>query len=268
MAHKTPEQKYQGKKRELNLGLANNLFGAGVGVGAIKLAHDKAKTLDPKDMKFKAPAEQKVSRVGAALRRAKIPPKAAVAGAGAALVGGSLINAGMDAQSAYYFGRERAKLKKPEPKEGQPVKKSYTREGLVDIYSTTRRRDSGIGYNLNSRNLEEITKRTPRGDEREHARQRKVARNEILGYTGAGAAGIGGAGLVAGSFDPRAAKTIGEHFGEAAFQRSPAYMRRAGKAGKYMPKGKFWGGAGLLAAAPAAAVLNRKAAERGKQAWR
>lgn len=109
--------KYKKKKREIDVGLANNAFGAAAGLAGTKLAWDQAKRLDPDTMQVKfKPSDVKTSKVGLALKKIKVPPKAAALGAGSAIVGSQLVNGAMDAQSAQYFARERAKLKKP--KEG------------------------------------------------------------------------------------------------------------------------------------------------------
>lgn len=104
-------KKYKKKKREIDIGLANNAFGAAAGLAGTKLAWDQAKTIKPDTMKT-AP-EVKTSKVGLALKKLKVPPKAAAVGAGSAIVGAQLVNGAMDAQSAQYFARERSKLKKP-----------------------------------------------------------------------------------------------------------------------------------------------------------
>lgn len=105
-------QKYKKKKREINVGLANNAFGAAAGALGTKLAWDQAKNIDPKTMTINQPP--KVSRTGKFLQKMKVNPKVAVAAAGTALVGSQLANAALDAQSAQYFARERGKLKNPE----------------------------------------------------------------------------------------------------------------------------------------------------------
>lgn len=104
-------KEYKKKRREVDVGLANNAFGAAAGVAGTKLAWDQAKTLSPETMKT-AP-ESKTSRVGLALKKMKVNPKVAVLGAGSAIVGSQLVNGAMDAQSAQYFARERMKMKKP-----------------------------------------------------------------------------------------------------------------------------------------------------------
>lgn len=121
---KKPQQtkamkQYKRKKREIDIGLANNAFGAAAGLAGTKLAWDQAKTLDPKTMTTK-PAPT-VSRMGRTLKKLKVNPKVAVAAAGTTIVGSQLLNGAMDAQSAQYFARERAKLKKPD---NQYIKKS------------------------------------------------------------------------------------------------------------------------------------------------
>lgn len=114
---------YKKKKREVEIGLANNTFGAAAGVAATKMAYDKAKTVKPADVYSatkKIPFTQKKIPVGRALKRMKMSPKAAVLTAGAVGVGAQLANGAMDAQSAHYFARERMKMKPPKTK----VKKS------------------------------------------------------------------------------------------------------------------------------------------------
>lgn len=104
-------KKYKKKKREIDVGLANNAFGAAAGLAGTKLAWDQAKSLDTKTMTIKQPP--KVSWTGKQLKRVGVNPKVAGVAAGSAIVGSQLANGLMDAQSAQYFARERSKLKKP-----------------------------------------------------------------------------------------------------------------------------------------------------------
>lgn len=111
---------YKKKKREVNIGLANNAFGAAAGAAATKMAYDQVKGgINPKTMTWKQDAP-KPSKVGLALKKLKVSPKKAAIAAGGALVGSQLINGAMDAQSAQYFARERMNMKPPK----QKVKKS------------------------------------------------------------------------------------------------------------------------------------------------
>lgn len=104
-------QEYKKKKREVDIGLANNAFGATAGALGTKLAWDQARNINPKDMTINQPP--KVSQTGKFLKKIGVKPKAAIIAAGGALVGSQVVNAGLDAQSAQYFARERTKLKKP-----------------------------------------------------------------------------------------------------------------------------------------------------------
>lgn len=113
-------QTYKKKKREVEVGLANNTFGAAAGVAATKMAYDKVKREVPTnkvwDYKKKIPLTNKHIPIGRALKKLKLKPAAAVATIGAGAVGAQLVNGAMDAQSAQYFARERMKLKKPSEK--------------------------------------------------------------------------------------------------------------------------------------------------------
>lgn len=104
-------KKYKKKKREVDIGLANNAFGAAAGALGTKLAWDQARNINPETMTINQPP--KVSRTGKYLKKMGVNPKVAIGAAGTALVGSQLLNAGLDAQSAQYFARERTKLKKP-----------------------------------------------------------------------------------------------------------------------------------------------------------
>lgn len=118
------EKAYTKKKREVEIGLANNLFGASAGAVATKMAYDQARKLKPKDVyskKKKVPFTNKTVPVGRALKRMKVSPKGAVVVAGTTGVGAQLVNAGMDAQSAQYFARERASMKKEKVKKADYV---------------------------------------------------------------------------------------------------------------------------------------------------
>ena len=102
------------KKRELNIGLANNAFGAAAGTVATKQAYNVARKMTPEKMAG--------TKTGRALLKMKIKPTVAVPVAGAIGVGAQLANGAMDAQSAQYFGRERYKLAQ---KKKKAVSKSF-----------------------------------------------------------------------------------------------------------------------------------------------
>jgi len=93
------------KKRELEVGLANNALGAGAGTIATVQARRAWKA-------SAAAGEFPATRIGRALSRTKIHPGKAIAIAGAANVGLQAANGALDAQSAGYFGRERVKMEK------------------------------------------------------------------------------------------------------------------------------------------------------------
>jgi hypothetical protein len=111
---------YKKKKREVNIGLANNAFGAAAGAAATKLAYDQVKGgINPKTMTWNQD-KPKPSKVGLALKKLKVSPKKTAVIAGGALVGSQLVNAALDAQSTQYFARERVNMKPPK----QKIKKS------------------------------------------------------------------------------------------------------------------------------------------------
>ncbi len=122
---------YKKKKREVEIGLANNAFGAAAGVAATKMAYDKARKTKAEDVYSatkKIPFTQKKIPVGRALKRLKMSPKAAVLTAGTIGVGAQLANGAMDAQSAQYFARERMKMKPPKKK----VKKADREKAIYE----------------------------------------------------------------------------------------------------------------------------------------
>lgn len=125
-----PLKAYKKKKREVEVGLANNAFGAAAGVAATKMAYDKARKTKPEDVYSatkKIPFTRKAIPVGRALKKLRVSPKGAVLTAGTIGVGAQLANGAMDAQSAQYFARERMKMKPPK---GQ-IKKS---DRVLSIY--------------------------------------------------------------------------------------------------------------------------------------
>lgn len=120
---------YKKRKREVDIGLANNAFGAAAGAAATKMAWDKKKT-NPEDVYSatkKIPFTRKTVPVGRALKKLRVSPKGAVITAGTIGVGSQLLNGAMDAQSAQYFARERVKMKPPK----QKIKKS---DRVLGIY--------------------------------------------------------------------------------------------------------------------------------------
>lgn len=254
---KTPQEKYEKKKRELNLGLANNAFGTGAGLAATGMAYNQARKIDPVTMRPKNDPTAKPSRTLRALKKLKMKPKAAAIAAGTALVAPQAINMGLDAQSAYYFGRERKNLRRPA---GTVQKSDDTlRVGLADIYESPV--DLGTGQGYNPEHYERISKRTPRGDEREEARLSRAKKLEVLGYTGAAGMGAAGAGGLVSAFRTGDKNAYGGTLGRAALKRAK------GKKG-LAPRKRFFGGAGLVAAAPIAALANREAASRSRETWR
>lgn len=109
------------KRKEVALGLANNATGAAFGAVATQqaLSLARAKMRDKNAVlpeKYSVRAGRAVARkfpkVGrAALKLKPKNPRNALLALGAVNVGGQALNAGMDAQSAAYFARERKNLK-------------------------------------------------------------------------------------------------------------------------------------------------------------
>lgn len=112
---------YKKKRRDVNIGLANNAFGAAAGTVATVQASKAAAKLTPKKLK--------ATRTGRFLLKTKVNPKIAVPVTGGALVGMQLLNGAMDAQSAAYFAKERATMKKP---------KSSIKKSMDDILNLRR----------------------------------------------------------------------------------------------------------------------------------
>ena len=113
------------KRREVNIGLANNLTGAAFGTVATQQALQlaRARMRDPnapEPEKYSVRAARAVGRKFPKVARAamRFKPKSAkkvMLGLGAVNVGGQLANAGLDAQSAAYFARERKNLSSKRP---------------------------------------------------------------------------------------------------------------------------------------------------------
>lgn len=120
------EIEYKKKRRDVNVGLANNGFGAGAGALATVQATREARKLTPKGMQ--------ASKIGRFVLRSKIPPRIAVPVAGTALVGTQLANGGLDAQSGVYFAKERATMKKP----ASMKQKSAIKKSMDDIINLRR----------------------------------------------------------------------------------------------------------------------------------
>lgn len=195
---KNAQEKWEKKNRDVNIGLANNAFGATAGAVATGAAYQGAKKLyrrsqlktsDPKhiyNMRSKRAIPKFVPKVGGkkahwgrALKAIPGPAKAAGVIAGGGLIGMQAVNAGMDAQSAAYFAREKRDLARNKP--GATITKGWEHPERVP----------GIGYSL----TEPISKRAYFDDEREYARQRQHGRNQALMIGGA-AGLVGGAPLV------------------------------------------------------------------------
>lgn len=109
------------KRKEVALGLANNATGAAFGAvatqQAISVARAKLKgknAAEPEKYSVRAgrAIARKFPKVGRAAMKVKPKnPRNALLALGAVNVGGQALNAGMDAQSAAYFARERKNLK-------------------------------------------------------------------------------------------------------------------------------------------------------------
>lgn len=138
MARMTEEQARK-RRRDINIGLANNAFGAAAGAYGTRAVYQQARAKHLPRMQARYEAKQAakqarraakgptaLSRAGAKIGNA-IPAKvrpaigpALVAGA----VGSQLVNAGADAQSAAFFAAERAKLgNRGRRKESENVRK-------------------------------------------------------------------------------------------------------------------------------------------------
>lgn len=119
------------KERDVKIGLANNAFGTTAGAVATAQAVNVAR-------KMKKPDPN--TRLGRfVLRRPKIArARWALPAIGAVNVGAQALNAGLDAQSAHYFGRE---LKDMKPRE------KVTKADTLDGYERAERLD-GHGTNL------------------------------------------------------------------------------------------------------------------------
>ena len=122
-------KRYKKKRRDTSIGIVNNTFGATAGAYATKLAYDEAKKIKSKpdtkkfpkgddpnyvgNKKWKIPGTKKTIKYGRALKKLPGGAKTAVLGVGALGVGSQAVNAGMDAWSANFFGKEKLKNKKP-----------------------------------------------------------------------------------------------------------------------------------------------------------
>lgn len=194
------------KRNEQLVGLGNNAFGAAAGAYGTKAVYDQAKAKHyPEQTKARTLARQQrasdraAARVKAGkpaftpLKRVankvgevvnKVPKKYRAPAAITAAVGSQLVNAGMDAQSAAYFGRELAAGKKDVKKADRP-----NDNGLVHV-AMLRPHLDGVGRNLNL--TDEISKKVRRFDA-EADRQRRLGVYEGAGA--AGAATLGGLGI-------------------------------------------------------------------------
>lgn len=191
------------KKREVQVGLANNLFGAAAGgvataqAGVAARNAWKNRNLSPEQQKAAAAqADKKPSAARRVLRKlpkgAQKPLRAAaksrwtVPALAVGNVGMQLANGGMDGQSAHYFGRELRDIKREEKK---PVKKS---QSLVDIYEGPARGD-GVGTNLNVPRSEPVSKEILYAQPREANPNRK-RNNQVAAAAGVGSVGAAGYG--------------------------------------------------------------------------
>jgi len=159
------------KRREVELGLANNAFGAAAGTVATVQARNAWK-------RAKAAGTIPNTRVGRFLLRSKVNPAKAIMAAGAANVGAQAVNGLLDAQSAQYFARERVNMGK------KPVKKEL---------AMTRIEDAGNGYGTR---LDGVSKEAPRAPGTPpHSKTRKGTQAAYVGGLGAALGGAATQGL-------------------------------------------------------------------------
>lgn len=127
-------KKLKQKKRDAQIGLANNAIGATAGTIATAQAYKVARNMNPENMKK--------TRTGRFLLKTKINPKVAVPAAGAAGVGLQAFNGAADAWSAKYFGQELKDMSKPKK---QKVKKDHdvTWSGEISKVDTEKRQVFG-----------------------------------------------------------------------------------------------------------------------------
>lgn len=147
------------KRKEAMLGLANNATGAAFGVVGTKAVYDQQKQLSEarrlrdSGLPQRTPEPPKITRLERGLKRLKVKPKYVLPALAATAVGGQVLNAGMDAQSAAYFAGELtpgknkvgqgAKIKHNDmPKKGTAVDKSI---GVFDGYVSKADHTSGVG---------------------------------------------------------------------------------------------------------------------------
>lgn len=145
---KISEKRLAQKRRDAQIGFANNAFGAAAGAyGAKAVYNEQMKRHYPdkwaakqaaKEAKHKVHPPNAISR--AVQRVPKLPAKYAVpAGVGAA-IGSQVLNAGMDAQSAKYFGEELKEMRGTVKKNDQSFTDAVVLPPRVD----------GVGRNLNT----------------------------------------------------------------------------------------------------------------------
>lgn len=224
-------------RNEQLVGLANNASGAAFGVIGTKAVYDQqrglnaARKLRDAGLPQKMPAAPKVTRLERGLKRIKAKPKYVLPALAATAVGGQLVNAGLDAQSAHYFGRELVRGSK-KPKEAA-VKND---QSIVDVYIAKSDLGAGRGSDL------DVSKRQRRFDP-EGDRQRRLGI-----YEGAGVAGA--LGLTAAG----------------AYELQQRGLRRLARVNQpYAKGGAMLAGAG--ASAGLAALAHRRANSARNQRW-
>jgi hypothetical protein len=111
------------KKREAQIGLANNTFGATAGALATGQAYKLARNVTP--------ATMSATRTGRLMNKMKVNPKVAIPTVGAAMVGTQAVNGALDAQSAQYFARE---VKNMRPKKKGPSQVDKLKNQIVKAY--------------------------------------------------------------------------------------------------------------------------------------
>lgn len=111
------------KKREAQIGLANNTFGATAGALATGQAYKLARGVTP--------ATMSATRTGRLMNKLKVNPKVAIPTVGAAMIGTQAVNGALDAQSAQYFARE---VKSMSPKKKGPSKVDQIKNKIVKAY--------------------------------------------------------------------------------------------------------------------------------------
>jgi hypothetical protein len=113
----------QRKKREAQIGLANNAFGAAAGGVATAQAYKLARQATPEAMM--------ATRAGRLMTKLPVSPKTAIAGAGVAAVGAQAFNGALDAQSANYFARELRGMRR----KGEKSKIKSIKDKIIKAYA-------------------------------------------------------------------------------------------------------------------------------------